>query len=99
MFWFRSIFRHVVNEEFLCGSCSEEDMQVYAEKAIYDDPYSYCDTRYKIAGMLYWKPAIEFLVIMFLSELIFVLTTCYIKANGMVCRRLEGNSLIHVHAH
>lgn len=32
------------------GSCSEEDMQVYAEKAIYDDPLSYCDTRYKIAG-------------------------------------------------
>lgn len=34
------------------GSCSEEDMQVYAEKSIYDDPYSYCDTRYKIAGKL-----------------------------------------------
>lgn len=32
------------------GSASEQDMQVYAEKAIYDDPWSYCDTRYKIAG-------------------------------------------------
>ena len=27
------------------GSASEEDMQVYAEKSIYDDPWSYCDTR------------------------------------------------------
>ena len=27
------------------GSASEEDMQVYAEKSIYDDPLSYCDTR------------------------------------------------------
>ncbi len=23
---------------------SEEDMSVYAEKAVYDDPFSYCDT-------------------------------------------------------
>lgn len=35
------------------GSASETDMQVYAEKAIYDDPWSYCDTRYKIAGQWY----------------------------------------------
>ncbi|KAK4934262.1 hypothetical protein LTR28_010750, partial [Elasticomyces elasticus] len=35
------------------GSASEEDMQVYAEKSIYDDPLSYCDTRYKIAGQWY----------------------------------------------
>ena len=35
------------------GSASEEDMQVYAEEAIYDDPWSYCDTRYKIAGQWY----------------------------------------------
>lgn len=27
------------------GSASEKDMQVYAEKSIYDDPWSYCDTR------------------------------------------------------
>lgn len=31
----------------------EKDMLVYAEKAIYDDPWSYCDTRYKIAGQWY----------------------------------------------
>jgi hypothetical protein len=37
------------------GSASEEDMQVYAEKAVYDDPWSYCDTRYKIAGQWYGK--------------------------------------------
>ena len=37
------------------GSASEEDMKVYAEKAIYDDPWSYCDTRYKIAGQWYGK--------------------------------------------
>ena len=28
-------------------------MQVYAAEAIYDDPLSYCDTRYKIAGQWY----------------------------------------------
>ena len=39
---------------------SEEDMQVYDEHAIYDDPYSYCDTRYKIAGQ--WYGAFFFLV-------------------------------------
>ena len=35
------------------GSASEEDMQVYSSAAIYDDPWSYCDTRYKIAGQWY----------------------------------------------
>ncbi|KAI9690698.1 MAG: hypothetical protein M1820_009902 [Bogoriella megaspora] len=40
------------------GSASEEDMKVYSEKAIYDDPWSYCDTRYKIAGQWYGIPKI-----------------------------------------
>jgi len=40
------------------GSASEEDMQAYAEKSIYDDPWSYCDTRYKIAGQWYGIPKI-----------------------------------------
>lgn len=35
------------------GSASEEDMKVYAEEAVYDDPWSFCDTRYKIAGQWY----------------------------------------------
>jgi hypothetical protein len=35
------------------GKANEKDMQVYANKAIYDDPWSYCDTRYKIAGQWY----------------------------------------------
>ena len=35
------------------GSANEEDMKVYAEQAIYDDPWSFCDTRYKIAGQWY----------------------------------------------
>jgi hypothetical protein len=35
------------------GSASESDMRVYAEEAVYDDPWSYCDTRYKIAGQWY----------------------------------------------
>lgn len=35
------------------GSASEDDMHVYAAEAIYDDPWSYCDTRYKIAGQWY----------------------------------------------
>lgn len=38
------------------GSASEDDMQVYAEQAVYDDPWSYCDTRYKIAGQWWGKP-------------------------------------------
>ncbi|KAJ9629316.1 hypothetical protein H2203_001689 [Taxawa tesnikishii (nom. ined.)] len=38
------------------GSASEEDMQVYAEKSVYDDPWSFCDTRYKIAGQWYGIP-------------------------------------------
>ncbi|SLM34995.1 hypothetical protein LPUS_03998 [Lasallia pustulata] len=38
------------------GSASEEDMQVYAEDAVYDDPWSYCDARYKIAGQWYGTP-------------------------------------------
>ncbi|MCJ1310513.1 hypothetical protein MMC25_004177 [Agyrium rufum] len=38
------------------GSASKEDMQVYAEEAVYDDPWSYCDTRYKIAGQWYGIP-------------------------------------------
>ncbi|KAI6082247.1 hypothetical protein F4821DRAFT_281992 [Hypoxylon rubiginosum] len=40
------------------GSASEDDMKVYAEKAVYDDPFSYCDTRYKIAGQWYGLPKI-----------------------------------------
>lgn len=44
----KQIMQHITN--LYCGSCSKTDMEVYAEKAIYDDPYSYCDTRYKIAG-------------------------------------------------
>ncbi|MCJ1360584.1 MAG: hypothetical protein MMC33_010592 [Icmadophila ericetorum] len=40
------------------GSASREDMEVYAQEAIYDDPWSYCDTRYKIAGQWYGIPKI-----------------------------------------
>ncbi|KAI9718488.1 MAG: hypothetical protein M1828_006671 [Chrysothrix sp. TS-e1954] len=34
----------------------EKDMQVYAADAVYDDTWSYCDTRYKIAGQWYGIP-------------------------------------------
>lgn len=30
-------------------------MLVYTEKAIYDDPWSYCEDRYRIAGQWYGK--------------------------------------------
>ncbi|MCJ1235932.1 hypothetical protein MMC14_003906 [Varicellaria rhodocarpa] len=40
------------------GSASKTDMEVYAEEAIYDDPWSYCDTRYKIAGQWYGIPKV-----------------------------------------
>lgn len=52
-----AIIKHITN--LYCGSASEEDMQVYAEKSIYDDPYSYCDTRYKIAGQWYGLPMVS----------------------------------------
>ena len=45
------IVRHITN--LYSGSANETDMRVYAEKAIYDDPWSYCDTRYKVAGQWY----------------------------------------------
>jgi hypothetical protein len=35
------------------GSASKDDMQVYAENAVYDDPWSYCDDRFKVAGQWY----------------------------------------------
>ncbi|KAB2098850.1 hypothetical protein AG0111_0g12860 [Alternaria gaisen] len=38
------------------GSASEDDMMVYGKEAVYDDPWSYCDTRYKIAGQWYGIP-------------------------------------------
>ena len=37
------------------GSADGGDMQVYAERAVYDDLWSYCDTRYKIAGQWYGR--------------------------------------------
>ncbi|TVY17292.1 hypothetical protein LARI1_G005493 [Lachnellula arida] len=40
------------------GSASEEHMRVYAEKAVYDDPWSFCDDRFKIAGQWYGIPKI-----------------------------------------
>ena len=40
------------------GSASKEDMEVYADKAVYDDPWSYCDTRYKIAGQWYGESGV-----------------------------------------
>ncbi|KAL4884894.1 hypothetical protein BJY04DRAFT_214777 [Aspergillus karnatakaensis] len=48
------IQKHILN--LYQGSASEEDMRVYAEKAVYDDPFSYCDTRYKVAGQWYGIP-------------------------------------------
>ncbi|CAK3766572.1 Hypothetical predicted protein [Lecanosticta acicola] len=41
---------------FYSGQASESNMSVYSEQAIYDDPFSYCDTRYKIAGQWYGIP-------------------------------------------
>ncbi|TKA29811.1 hypothetical protein B0A50_03175 [Salinomyces thailandicus] len=39
-------------------STGEQDMRVYAKKAVYDDVWSYCDTRYKVAGQWYGIPAV-----------------------------------------
>ena len=43
------------------GSANEEDMMVYAERAVYDDPWSFCDTRYKIAGQ--WSGTLAILIL------------------------------------
>ncbi|KAK1811857.1 hypothetical protein LTR12_013755 [Friedmanniomyces endolithicus] len=50
--------QHIVDSitRLYSGSASESDMRVYASQAIYDDPWSYCDTRYKIAGQWYGIP-------------------------------------------
>lgn len=48
------ILKHITN--LYSGSASESDMAVYAEQSIYDDPFSYCDTRHKIAGQWYGIP-------------------------------------------
>lgn len=52
--------QHIVDAitRLYSGSANEEDMSVYAEKAVYDDPWSYCDTRYKIAGQWYGIPKV-----------------------------------------
>lgn len=49
--------QHIIDSisRLYSGSCSEDDMRVYAKEAIYDDPWSYCDSRYKIAGQWYGK--------------------------------------------
>ena len=47
----QEIIRKITN--LYSGSASEEDMLVYAKEAVYDDPWSFCDTRYKIAGQWY----------------------------------------------
>lgn len=39
-------------------STGEADCRVYAKTAIYDDVWSFCDTRYKIAGQWYGIPAV-----------------------------------------
>ncbi|MDI1485832.1 MAG: hypothetical protein OHK93_004021 [Ramalina farinacea] len=51
--------QHIIDSisRLYSGSCSEDDMRVYAKEAIYDDPWSYCDSRYKIAGQWYGIPA------------------------------------------
>lgn len=38
------------------GSASPTDILVYARDSVYDDPWSYCDTRYKIAGQWWGIP-------------------------------------------
>ncbi|KAJ4301616.1 hypothetical protein N0V90_003709 [Kalmusia sp. IMI 367209] len=52
--------QHIVQSicNLYSGSAREEDMRVYAEESIYDDPWSFCDTRYKIAGQWYGIPKI-----------------------------------------
>lgn len=47
----QDIVRKITN--LYSGSASEDDMMVYAKEAVYDDPWSFCDTRYKIAGQWY----------------------------------------------
>ncbi|ETS85033.1 hypothetical protein PFICI_03058 [Pestalotiopsis fici W106-1] len=50
------IMQKIIN--LYSGSASEDDMQVYDKDAVYDDPFSYCDNRYKIAGQWYGLPMV-----------------------------------------
>ncbi|KAF2645920.1 hypothetical protein P280DRAFT_388789 [Massarina eburnea CBS 473.64] len=95
------------------GSASEKDMQVYAEKAIYDDPWSYCDTRYKIAGQWYGIPKIMAksrtikteIVSSKPDEIIFKLQQEYTpkpgpipkKVNSLVTLTLDGHGKVRYH--
>ncbi|EAT77592.1 hypothetical protein SNOG_15049 [Parastagonospora nodorum SN15] len=95
------------------GSASKEDMLVYAEEAIYDDPWSYCDTRYKIAGQWYGIPKImkssrtikTQVVSSKPDEIIFKLQQEYTpkpmpvakKVNSLVTLTLDGEGKIRYH--
>lgn len=58
-------------------STGAADCRVYARKAVYDDVWSYCDTRYKIAGQWYGIPAV-----MTSSETLGVEVVASTDANG-----------------
>lgn len=64
------------------GSASEDDMMVYAEKAVYDDPFSFCDTRYKIAGQWYGNsPFFSFFLSFARLSSLFLVPTTNIQAD------------------
>ena len=67
-------------------SNSEQDMQVYSAKAVYDDPWSYCDTRYKIAGQWYGALRCVFLRL-FPSSFVFIVVVDDVVVDEMAIRR------------
>ncbi|KAH7138513.1 hypothetical protein B0J11DRAFT_574486 [Dendryphion nanum] len=95
------------------GSASEEDMQVYAHEAVYDDPWSYCDSRYKIAGQWWGIPIIMArsrtlkteIVLSTSSEIIFKLQQEYTpkplpvakKVNSLVTLSLDEQGKVRYH--
>lgn len=95
------------------GSANEDDMRVYAREAVYDDPWSYCDSRYKIAGQWWGIPIIMTtsrtlkteIVSSKPDELIFKLQQEYTpkvlktpkKVNSLVTLTLDGEGKVRYH--
>ncbi|KAB8230303.1 uncharacterized protein BDW43DRAFT_302568 [Aspergillus alliaceus] len=90
-----SIQRNII--AFYSGGALKDDMKVYGEQAIYDDPFSYCDTRCKIAGQwqgvpkLFAKSETLATEITSSTEHELVWKAAAESANSLISLTLEGN--------
>jgi hypothetical protein len=107
----RKIMQSILN--LYGGSASKEDMLVYAEESVYDDPFSFCDTRYKIAGQWYGIPKVfsssrtlktevvsnkpDELVFKLQQEWTPVLVHVPMTVNSLVVLTLDSNNKVRYH--